>query len=145
MPKNLTNITCEHLLKLRKDKEKEHVVVDLRDVLEYESGHIEGSLNVPRKELETNLASVVPQKTAKVVVVVGPTQQEEIGAIADHLSALGYSDVEFLSGGFDKWCEIAPLELEPELTETTPEERGATGTGNEEEIDPHVQEDEPLM
>jgi rhodanese-related sulfurtransferase len=141
----IPHVTCEHLLKLHGQDVKEHVVVDVRDTLEFEAGHIKDSLNVPKKELETNLETLVPNKDQRVIVIVGPTQEADLRAIHDSLVAGGYAHVEFLTGGFDQWCEIAPLEIEPDLVELTPEESGFVGHGpGEEPLDPHAEEDESI-
>ena len=140
----IPHITCEHLIKL-KAGELEHVVVDLRDPVEFESGHIEGSLNIPRPELRANIQSVIKDKEAKVIVIVGPTHEDEIRSVHETLQEMGYQNAEFLSGGFDRWCEIAPLELEDDLFETTPEEEGGEVDSSEEDIDPHSSQDEPMM
>ncbi len=144
----IPHVTCEHLLKLElqgeKSKEKEHVVLDLRDTLEYESGHIEGSVNVPRKELVTNIHAVIPDKAARVVVIVGPTHEEDIEKIHDELKEMGYVSLEFLAGGFDKYCEIAAIDAGTGEDEVIPEEV-ASGTGDElTDIDPESHDNEPL-
>jgi rhodanese-related sulfurtransferase len=147
MPKkHIPHITCEHLLTLHGAKgERSHVIVDLRERNEYEAGHIKDSLNVPRKELETNIANLLPDKAKKVIVIVGPTQEEDIHEVHDILNELGYGDVEFLAGGIDRFCEIAPLEIE-ELGESTPEERGGGNVGDEDaQIDPEGHDNEPLF
>lgn len=142
----IPHITCEHLLKLHGREKKEHIVLDLRDRLEYESGHIKDSLNIPKRELETNIETLLPHKDKRVIVIVGPTQEADIKEINDSLAALGYVNVEFLAGGFDQWCEIAPLEIEPDLLESTPEEQGFTGHVLEEgEAEPGHQDDEPIL
>ncbi|MDD5251895.1 MAG: rhodanese-like domain-containing protein [Patescibacteria group bacterium] len=139
----IPHITCEHLRKLRAD-EGEHVVVDLRDPLEFEAGHIQGSVNVPQRELTTNIDAFVPKKEHKVIVVIGPTQHTDIEKIHEELDGLGYKKVEFLAGGFDRWCEIAPLEVEPDLTDLTPEEEGFVGDELG-DIDPEKNDNEPPM
>jgi len=137
------SITCEHLLKLR-DDEMEHQIVDIRDEADFETGHIAGSLHVPHRELQTNIVNLVSDREKKVVVVVGATQEAEIDSIHGTLAGLGYKNVEFLAGGFDRWCEIAPLEIEPDLNESTPEERGFTGEELS-HIDPEEGDNEPLF
>lgn len=137
------HITCEHLRTLSNKGQHEHVVIDLRDPLEFESGHIKGSLNVPRKELETNIANVIPETGKRVIVVVGPTQEEEIETVHQALGRLGYGKVEFLAGGFDAWCEIAPLDVDELGEDTTPEEEGFTGEELS-HIDPEESDNEPL-
>ncbi|HTK03973.1 MAG TPA: rhodanese-like domain-containing protein [Candidatus Eisenbacteria bacterium] len=142
----IPHITCEHLLKLHGKEKKEHVVVDLRDRLEYEAGHIKDSLNIPKRELEANIGTLLPNKEQRVIAIIGPTQETDLKAIKDSLETLGYKNVEFLAGGFDQWCELAPLEIEPELLEATPEEAGITGhEPGEENLDPHAEEDEPIL
>ena len=140
--KGVPHITCEHLQTLKSD-EMEHIVVDLRDYQEYEAGHIAGAKSCPRRELADNIGNVVPDREHKVVVIIGPTQEEEIERIHGELAALGYPNVEFLAGGFDRWCEIAPLEIEPELLETTPEEDGFVGEEMT-DVDPEKADGEPL-
>lgn len=141
------HITCEHLRDLKEKKAertKEHVVLDLRDSLEFESGHIKGSINIPQKELESNIGTLIPDKGARVIVIIGPTQEQEIEEIHIKLVGLGYKEVEFLAGGFDKWCEIASIELESDLLEQTPEEKGFVGEELT-DIDPEDEESEPLF
>ena len=141
----ITHVTCEHLISLEKSNEKkEHVVLDIRDHAEFEAGHIVDSLHVPHRELETNVENLIPEKSKRVIVVVGPTQELEIENIYTKLSKLGYSNVEFLAGGFDRYCQIAPVEIEPELFEETPEEKGFTGDDLA-SIDPEGNANEPLL
>jgi len=142
---DIPRITCEHLATLEKKGAKEHIIVDLRELLEFEAGHIKDSVNIPQRELENNIHTVVPEKRQKVIVIVGPTQEKDIEDVHRTLQKLGYKDVEFLAGGFDAWCEIAPIELEPDLTELTPEEQGFTGQREDEEADPTDAQSEPLM
>lgn len=143
MSQEIPHITCEHLSALRKDDEKEHVVLDLRERLDFESGHIKGSVHVPYKELETNVENVLPEKKKRVVVVVGPTDEHDIESVHERLTKIGYTEIEFLAGGFDKWCEIAPLDIDDLLGETTPEEQGFTGEDLT-NIDPEESDNEPL-
>jgi len=138
---SVPHITCEHLQTL-KDSDLEHVVIDLRDFIEYEAGHIRGAKSCPAKELSTNIGNVVPDKEHKVVVIIGPTQDVDIEKVHQELDDLGYKNVEVLAGGFDRWCEIAPLEIEPELIERTPEEQGFVGEGLT-DVDPESADDDP--
>lgn len=145
MPKQqLPHITCEHLLDLHGKDKREHVVVDVRERADFEAGHIKDSLNVPRKELESNIENLMPDKGKRIVVIVGPTQEEDMHEVHDTLKDLGYGSVEFLAGGIDRFCEIAPIEIEEGLLETTPEERGFTGD-EATEIDPESHDNEPLF
>ena len=146
MPKReIPHVTCEHLYELHTaPDDKMHVVIDLRDRVEYEAGHIKDSVNIPRKELETNVENILPEKSKKVIVVAGPTQEGDVHEIQDILNELGYSRVEFLNGGFDRWCEIAPMEIEEGLLEMTPEEEGVIGRAGERDDEDPREADEPM-
>ncbi len=143
--KEIPHITCEHLKKIRGEGGPDHAVVDVRDTLEYDAGHIEGSHNIPRKELKSNIESVIPHKSHKVIVVVGPTLEGEIEHIHDELTGMGYEEVEFLAGGFDRWCEISLPSVDEVTGEATPEELGMRGDGSADYEGEDPEEDnEPL-
>lgn len=139
----LPAVTCRDLRKLQ-DKDEKHVIIDVREEADYEAGHIEGSIHVPLRELETNIDGLVPDKN-EYVIVVG----EEKGLARetnDHLKAKGYGKVEFLLGGFDEWCKpaapdisdiVEDAKLEAEIAETKPEE-------HEEEVDSE-NDNQPLL
>ena len=138
-----TQITCEHLRELEQMDEKEHVVIDVRDPLEFDAGHIEHSHNVPEAELAVNIDAVVPHKDKRVIVIAGETNPEKLQRIHEVLEKQGYLNTEFLSGGFDAWCQIADIEIEPELTEQTPEEKHPD-TNEDGDVDPEKNDNEPL-
>lgn len=92
------------------EKKKPHKILDVRELAEYEAGHVEGSLHVPHNELEENIESLIPEKGHTIVVIIG---EEEWHAkeVWEHLQAKGYADVRFLLGGFDEWCKPAQIDV----------------------------------
>ena len=142
---NIKRVTCEHLVELEKapDGQKEHIVIDIRDLTDYETGHIEGSVHVPKRELTDNLHSLVPDKTKnkRVIVILGPTDETEIESVHERLEKAGFTNVEYLAGGIDRYCEIADitlddLDVEAESTHVHGE--------HDDEIDPEGHDNEPL-
>jgi rhodanese-related sulfurtransferase len=141
----LPTVSCRELRKI-KDQGKKHVLIDVRDGAVYEAGHVEDSIHVPMKELETNIDSVVPDKD-EYVIVIG----EELGLAPEtfeKLKSKGYSKVEFLLGGFDEWCKPATPDI-TDLVEDAEMEKGITeNTGEHGEDKDEVEQgsdDEPLM
>ncbi len=141
----LPAISCRDLRRLQ-DQEKKHVLIDVRDAADYEAGHVEGSIHVPLRELETNIDGVVPDKD-EYVIVIG----EERGLAPEtheHLQAKGYTRVEFLLGGFDEWCkpaepDIADLREDAELEKGIAEDVSEHGE-DKDDVEPG-NDDEPLM
>ncbi len=141
----LPAISCRDL-RILQEKEKKHVLIDVRDAAEYEAGHVEESIHVPLKELESNIDSVVPEKD-EYVIVIG----EERGLAPETYEALktkGYSNVEFLLGGFDEWCKPATPDIS-DLVEDAELEKGISEEGHEHDEDKdnieQGSDDEPLM
>lgn len=144
-PHGLPAVSCRDLRKF-KDQGKKHVLIDVRDEAVYEAGHVEGSIHVPLRELDTNIESVVDDKS-EYVIVIG----EERGLAPEtyeKLKAKGYSNVEFLLGGFDEWCKpnvpditdlVEDAEMEKGIAEDTHEH------GEDKDEVEQGSDDEPLM
>lgn len=85
------------------------VVIDVRPPEEFESEHIEGSINVPLEALRTG-AEGLPGDLAAPVVTVCNVGRKSLTALLV-LKALGYRDVKNLMGGLNAWmAEGMPLE-----------------------------------
>lgn len=97
--------------------EKQMVLLDVREVSEYEAGHLENSFNVPLRTLAKNLA-LLPDLNAPIMVIC------KGGARATYamatLQMLGYTDVKVLKGGFEAWAaEDFPTTTDPFIVEAT--------------------------
>ena len=81
----------------------ELAVLDVRELgVHVEAGHILLSAPLPLSRLESRIASLVPRRSAKVVVYDGGGEGLAERAAA-RLRALGYSDVSALKGGVEAW------------------------------------------
>jgi predicted sulfurtransferase len=143
---NIKRITCEHLVELEKapDGQKEHIVIDIRDLTDYETGHIEGSVHVPKRELTDNLHSLVPDKikNKRVIVILGPTDEDGIEDVHERLEQAGFKNIEYLAGGIDRYCEIADVTLDD--IEGEVDAASAPRHEHDEAIDPEGHDNEPL-
>ncbi len=79
---------------------QENVLLDVRQPEEYAAGHLEGSFNVPIRELGKNL-NLLPDKSASIVVICKGGGRAMLAATS--LEILGYENVKVLKGGFDGW------------------------------------------
>jgi len=85
------------------------VVLDVRDLVESERGHMPGAAILPRRRIEFRIESLVRDRATPLVVVDGGDDVEP-GLVdpraqlsAATLVALGYRDVAALSGGLAAW------------------------------------------
>ena len=76
-----------------------YTVLDVRQPVEYESGHIPGAKLIPLPDLTDRLAEIDPHKPAIVYCAVGGRSR----VAAQMLSGKGFETVFNLSGGFKAW------------------------------------------
>lgn len=119
LPKGYGVTKVEDLLTLL--AEQDVVLLDIREVSEYEAGHMEGAFNVPIRTLTQNL-NLLPDTSATIMVICKGGARASLAAAA--LQVLGYEDVRILAGGFDAWAgEELPVITEAVVVEpgTAPE------------------------
>lgn len=71
----------------------------------YAAQHLPGALHLPHDQVDALAASLLPDKTAPVVVYCASRQCQNSHVAAHHLSALGYTEVMVYSGGKQDWEE----------------------------------------
>ena len=102
-------------------------VLDVRELDEYEAGHIEGAVNIPLRALAQNLHLLPPQDTPMVVYcAIG--HRGGIATLA--LNLLGYENAVSLRSGFNAWKAADG----PVVLESTP----AVAVGPFPEVDPDL-------
>lgn len=77
-------------------------ILDVRTADEYAGGHIEGSINIPLKELADHL-DALPGGGQEIVAVCGIGHRGAIGMTL--LQFLGYTNAHSLKGGLSAWKE----------------------------------------
>ena len=73
--------------------------LDVRELFEWEAGHVSGSVHVPIGEIQDRYEEI--DRTRSVVVVCQVGQRSAL--VADFLSAQGY-DAHNLDGGLQQWA-----------------------------------------
>jgi molybdopterin/thiamine biosynthesis adenylyltransferase/rhodanese-related sulfurtransferase len=79
------------------------VLVDTREPHEYEEAHIEGGRLVPPALLRDEIASVVPDRSQRVILYCRSGNRS--GKAAQEMSELGYENVANVDGGILEWQE----------------------------------------
>ena len=80
--------------------EQDAILLDVREVNEYEAGHIEGAFNVPIRELGKNL-DLLPDLDAEIYVICQGGARAMLATAALH--TLGYDNAITLKGGMGAW------------------------------------------
>ena len=84
---------------LDKDKTGEFLLLDVRQPVEYEAGHIPGAMLIPLGELEARQAEL--DRSKKIIVYCRSGHRSMAAAIA--LCGLGFKGVHQLNGGILNW------------------------------------------
>lgn len=88
------------------------VLLDVRELEEWESGHLQGAVHIPRGRLEAEAESRIPDKSREVVVYCAGGVRSLLAA--DSLKELGYLRVISMAGGYEDWADAAlPSEQPP--------------------------------
>lgn len=89
------------------------VLLDVRAREEYEPGHLQDAVHVPRGVLEMEVEKRVPDKSRPVVVYCAGGVRSALAA--QTLLEMGYRDVASMLGGYDEWASAQyPVEKQPE-------------------------------
>lgn len=80
--------------------ERDVFMVDVREVAEYEAGHIEGSINIPIRELPAHL-DLLPGLDAEIIIICQGGARAMLAQAS--LNVLGYMNAKTLAGGFGAW------------------------------------------
>ena len=80
--------------------ERDVVLLDVREIEEYEAGHIDGSFNVPIRTLTQNL-DLLPDLDAEIYVICQGGARAMLATAALH--TLGYDNAINLKGGMGAW------------------------------------------
>lgn len=89
---------------LRADRER-YYVIDVRNPEEYDSGHIEGAVNVPLDRLSNGFETIPAGKVPLAACGKGGGRSSEAAAI---LRSLGFLEARRLCGGTKAWL-IQPV------------------------------------
>ena len=90
MPKNSKNInlTGDKVLEAQQNGA---LLIDVRDEIEYKSGHIKGAINLPLSNIENEISNYVKDKNKKIVLYCNTGNKSK--KALDKLITLGYKNV----------------------------------------------------
>lgn len=92
-------------LKAKLDSGEQVFLLDVREPNEFAGGRIEGSVNVPVREVPKSLGKLPQDKNAQIVVICASAVRS--GYVVEALSFKGYTNVKHLAAGFTAGWEKA--------------------------------------
>lgn len=95
---NFQHFSVNQLIQLSESR-SDIQIVDIRDAASFESGHVEGAINLNNENLASFVAEADMDRPLIVVCYHGISSQ---GA-AEYLVEQGFDDVYSLDGGYQAW------------------------------------------
>jgi len=90
-------------------------LIDVREQVEWDAGHIPGALFIPLGQLDQEIAAAVPDKGAEIIMQCRSGARSGRGT--DLLQQLGYTNVVNMAGGILQWqADGLPVEAPESLT-----------------------------
>ncbi|PIR47873.1 sulfurtransferase [Candidatus Uhrbacteria bacterium CG10_big_fil_rev_8_21_14_0_10_50_16] len=96
------SISCDEYKTLLAD-DTEHVLLDVREEDEWNAGHIENAMHIPRGFLEFKVEEAVPDKGTRIIVYCARGGRAALAG--QTLLELGYTHVQYLDGGYMGYCQ----------------------------------------
>lgn len=82
------------------------IIIDVRSAAEFDTGHIEGAVNIPHNEIGARISEITENKEQPIVLYCRSGARSEIALTA--LKALGYTQLEN-AGGYQSLKEKLEL------------------------------------
>ena len=86
------------------DSGEEYIILDTREQIEYDEGHIPGAILIPYTEIENKAKDMLPDKDKLILVYCRSGRRSKIAA--DSLATLGYTNVKEFGGIIDWPYEV---------------------------------------
>jgi len=96
-------VTPEEVRAMLDQKERDWVLIDVREQDEYRAGHLPGAIGCGRGILEYHIADLVPDPDREIVLYCRGGHRSALAA--DSLQSMGYTNVASMSGGFREWVQ----------------------------------------
>ncbi|PNK59709.1 rhodanese-like domain-containing protein [Psychrobacter sp. FDAARGOS_221] len=81
------------------------VIIDVREPAEYEAGHLNNAICIPRGVLEFKIGDLEQIKDADTKILIYCKTSGRAALAAQSLAQLGFNNVTSITGGYDAWVE----------------------------------------
>ncbi|MGI6510108.1 MAG: rhodanese-like domain-containing protein, partial [Erysipelotrichaceae bacterium] len=78
------------------ENETDYIILDVRTVSEYQSGHIKGALNYPNEDIKDEMLDILPDKDQLIFVYCRSGNRSK--AASQKLADIGYTNVVEIGG-----------------------------------------------
>ena len=95
-----TNEIKQDLIQEFINNSNKYLLVDVRSPLEYNEGHLRGSINIPFYRINKNTEKLIPKDVDLIIVYCQTGYRSK--KVANYLLSRGYKNVYNIKGGIEK-------------------------------------------
>ena len=106
-------------LKTKPDGGSAVMLIETLSPDEYKRGHLPGAINIPSNQIAELSGSVLPDKSAEIVLYCSGPKSHASENAARELEQVGYSNISVYAEGKEGWLK-AGIQLEADETEPSP-------------------------
>lgn len=88
-------------IKQKIDANDKFFLIDIREDSEWSGGHIPTAIHIGRGVIERDIAAIIPDKNAEIVLYCGGGFRSVLSAV--NLQKMGYTNVVSMDGGISGW------------------------------------------
>ena len=103
----INEYSIEHINNMTKNNTLDGILIDIRELSEYEDGCVSNSIHISRGVLEAKIETLVPNKEQKIYLYCGGGSRSALSA--DNLMKMGYKNTHSIAGGYRAWQIINKL------------------------------------
>ena len=97
----INEYSIEHINNMTKNNTLDGILIDIRELSEYEDGCVSNSIHISRGILEAKIETLVPNKEQKIYLYCGGGSRSALSA--DNLMKMGYKNTYSIAGGYRAW------------------------------------------
>lgn len=103
----INECSIKYINNMTKNNTFDGILIDIRELSEYEDGCISNSIHISRGILEAKIETLVPNKEQKIYLYCGGGSRSALSA--DNLMKMGYKNTYSIAGGYRAWQIINKL------------------------------------
>ena len=98
---HIKECSITHIYDMTKNNKLNGILIDIRELSEYENGYINNAIHISRGILEPKIESLIPNKEEKLYLYCGGGFRSALSA--DNLIKMGYKNTYSVAGGYKAW------------------------------------------
>ena len=100
----ISECSIEHIYSMIQNNILDGILIDIRELHEYEEGYIKNSIHISKGVLEAKIEHLIPNQSQVMYLYCAGGYRSTLSA--DNLMKMGYKNIYSIAGGYKAWQMI---------------------------------------